>query len=111
MDNNRKIQISNILLIVILCVLTNFITIMCMNYFNKSPTSQNQTVNINQEPYQKKININKASKEELMSIKGVGEKISQSIIDNRPYSSVWDLTKIKGISSERIKELQEVLEI
>ena len=54
------------------------------------------------------VNINTATKEELTSIKGVGEKRAQEIIDyrtkNGPFKTVDDLEKIPGVgpgSSER----------
>jgi competence ComEA-like helix-hairpin-helix protein len=43
-----------------------------------------------------KIDINTASAAELMKLPGIGEKRSEKIISNRPYSSVEDL-KGKGI--------------
>lgn len=43
-----------------------------------------------------KIDINTASAADLMKLPGIGEKKSEKIISNRPYSSVEDL-KGKGI--------------
>jgi len=52
------------------------------------------------------VNINTATKEELTSLKGIGEKRAQDIIDyrtkNGPFKSVDDLEKVPGIGPGRI---------
>ena len=47
-------------------------------------------------PAEKSIDINTATKDQLMQLPGVGPKKSEKIISNRPYKSVDDL-KGKGI--------------
>ena len=52
------------------------------------------------------INLNTASKKELMSIKGIGPVLSERIIAGRPYKSVDDLLKVKGIGPKRLKKFR-----
>ncbi len=52
------------------------------------------------------IEINSASQEELLKIIGVGQTIAQRIIDNRPYSSLDDLIKVKGIGEKKIEKIK-----
>ncbi len=59
-----------------------------------------------EETYSSMININTASSKELESLWGIGEKIAQYIIEQRPYSSPEELVEKKLITSkvfERIK--------
>ncbi len=56
------------------------------------------------------VNINTATKEELTSLKGVGEKRAQEIINYRtkhgPFKSVDDLDKVPGIGPGIMKQIR-----
>ncbi|MDL1967892.1 MAG: helix-hairpin-helix domain-containing protein [Deltaproteobacteria bacterium] len=50
--------------------------------------------------------LNSASKEELMSINGLGPVLSAKIIAGRPYKTVDDLLKVKGIGPKKLKNFR-----
>lgn len=56
------------------------------------------------------VNINTATKEELTSLKGIGEKRAQDIIDyrtkNGPFKAVDDLEKVPGIGPGIMKQIR-----
>jgi len=52
------------------------------------------------------LGLNTASKEELMSINGIGPVLSARIIAGRPYRTVDDLLKVKGIGTKRLKKFR-----
>lgn len=54
-----------------------------------------------------KIDLNKASKEEIMSIKGVGESLAENIIKARPFKTWDDVDKVKGIGDAKLKEIKK----
>lgn len=57
-----------------------------------------------------KININKATGQQLAVIKGIGEKKAQAIIDyrevNGDFVDVNELVKVKGIGQATLKKIQ-----
>lgn len=49
------------------------------------------------------VNLNTASKKELQSIKGIGPVLAKRIIAGRPYRTLDDLLKVKGISPKKLE--------
>ncbi len=52
------------------------------------------------------LDLNTASKEKLMLIKGIGPVLAEIIIAGRPYKTVDDLLKVKGIGSKRLEKIR-----
>jgi len=61
------------------------------------------------------VNINTATKEELTSLKGVGDKRAKEIIDyrtkNGPFKTVDDLEKVPGIGPGIMKQIRSEVTI
>lgn len=100
MDDKNKLQLINILLIACICVLINVCT------QGSDTVTQTQTVNVGATEVKEKIDINKASIQALETLVGIGEKKAIAIVENRPYTSIWDLTKINGISEDTVRKLE-----
>jgi len=52
------------------------------------------------------LDLNTASKEELMSINGIGTILAERIIARRPYKTVDSLIKVKGIGSKKLEKIR-----
>ncbi len=56
---------------------------------------------------QNQINVNSASLKELDKIIWVGPATAQRIVDARPYKTIDDITKAKGIGSAKLREIKK----
>ncbi len=52
------------------------------------------------------LNINTATESELQSIRGIGPVLAKRIIAGRPYRTVNDLLKVKGIGPKRLEKIR-----
>ena len=53
-----------------------------------------------------RINVNTATVAELEALPGIGPVIARRIIEGRPYRSVDDLDRVKGIGKKRLEEIR-----
>ena len=62
-----------------------------------------------------KININSADTEQLVKLKGIGEKMSERIIkyrqENGPFMSIEEIMKVSGISEKKFEDIKEYISV
>ena len=62
-----------------------------------------------------KININKASKEELDTLPGIGESTAEKIInyrkEHKSFKSIEELKEVKGIGDAKFEEIKDFVDI
>lgn len=60
------------------------------------------------------VNINTASKEELQTLKGIGEAKAEAILQYRKdqnFTSIEDIKKVKGIGEKTFEQLKDSITI
>jgi len=57
-----------------------------------------------------KLDVNTATTEELQAVPGIGRVLAQRIIAARPFTSVDDLKKVKGIKETKFERLRSYFE-
>ena len=108
MKTSKRIMFNNILIMFLISALTACIMYIALNKTNGNEINQTQNVSISTvDDTKDKIDLNKATFEELKSLPYIGDKLATEIIDNRPYRSIYDLKKIKGIGDTVINNLKE----
>lgn len=58
------------------------------------------------------VNINTASAEELVKLKGVGEKTAEKIIEYReqtPFETVEDIMNVSGIGEKKFEDIKDMI--
>src|SRR5262245_17056597 len=83
----RRPLIWTSIFIVLVLVITG--TASAQTKTGKAPAAPRADASKKAEP----IDINTATKQQLMTLTGIGDALSQKIIDNRPYRAKTDLTQ------------------
>lgn len=52
------------------------------------------------------VNINKGSKQELITLKGIGIKTADAIIAHRPFKTLKELMEVKGIGIKKFEKIK-----
>ena len=52
------------------------------------------------------LNVNTATASELEALPGIGPVIARRIVEGRPYRSVQELERVKGIGRKRLEEIR-----
>ena len=61
-----------------------------------------------------KININTASKKELITLEGVGKKVADRIIEyrkNKPFEKIEDLMNVKGFGKKKFEKNKDLITV
>src|SRR5262245_26903743 len=90
----RKLSIRMLVLFTCLCLFTGVVFAQGKNADKKTPpTAASKDATKSEKASTATIDINSASKQELMTLPGVGDVTAQKIIDNRPYRGKNDLVR------------------
>ena len=77
--------------------------------------ADNLTASNQREPIFDKININTASKEDLIRLKGIGEVLAQNIINYRDeyghFDSIEEIMYVKGIGKAKFNDIKDFITV
>jgi competence protein ComEA len=59
----------------------------------------------------KLVNLNTAAKEELDALPGIGPVKAQAIIDSRPFKTIEDVMKVKGIKEGEFSKIKDLITV
>ena len=70
-------------------------------------TSTSGTTNTSDNSSTQCVNINTATKEQLITLNGVGESTAGKIIEGRPYANINDLLNVSGIGEATLSKFKD----
>lgn len=73
----------------------------------ESSSTQNNSGNNGSDSTQSCININTATKDQLITLDGVGESTAQKIIDARPFTTIEDILNVSGIGDSTYEKFKD----
>jgi competence protein ComEA len=88
---------------------TSTTTILNDAYYSYEPTTTSSEVKVSG-----KVNINTATKEELMTVTGIGESKAIAIIDyrkNNKFNSIEDIMNVSGIGESLFAKIKEYITV
>jgi competence protein ComEA len=57
------------------------------------------------------VDLNKATLVQLQTLPGIGPALANRIVENRPYTTVEELTEIRGISVELLERVRSLITV
>ena len=79
-----------------------------MQYKAPEPAEAAVQEPIDEVPVAQGVSVNEASLEALVALNGLGEAMATQIIEGRPWDSLDELTRIKGISAKSLERWPEL---
>jgi competence ComEA-like helix-hairpin-helix protein len=58
-----------------------------------------------------RVSINRASHKEIASVKGISRKLADNIVAARPFGSLDDLLRVKGIGARLLAKIRHLISI
>jgi competence ComEA-like helix-hairpin-helix protein len=59
----------------------------------------------------KRISVNNATEEELKTLPGIGAAIARSLVQARPFATIEDLLKVKGIGAKNLRQIGPLIRL
>lgn len=112
-NNDIRFKILIYSLFVIICGLwySNYKQDLILNTYTNEKTVSLIQENVVSKPIDDRININTADKEDLMTLKGIGESKAAAIIyyrqQNGGFKSIEEIKNVEGIGDKTFKNIKD----
>ena len=112
-NNDKRFQILIYSLFVIICGLwySNYKQDFILNTYTNEKTVSLIQENVVSKPIDDRININTAAKEDLMTLKGIGESKAAAIIyyrqQNGSFKSIEEIKNVEGIGDKTFINIKD----
>lgn len=77
----------------------------------RSKSKNNATSSANTTEDTKRIDLNTASLSQLQQLPRVGPVLAQAIVDARPYRTIHDLKRVRGVGAKTFEAMRPMLQV
>lgn len=93
-----------------------FVVGLTVTFFKKSTGCNSCLIDIySEKKASQPLDVNKATREDLIALPGIGEKTAESIIlfrqANGPFARVEDLKKVPGVTDARLAQFKDLISV
>jgi competence ComEA-like helix-hairpin-helix protein len=62
-------------------------------------------------PPDRAVSLNTASRKEIAAVKGISNKVAENIVAARPFASLDELLKVKGVGAKLLEKVRQFIRL
>jgi DNA uptake protein ComE-like DNA-binding protein len=77
----------------------------------KKPVARTTHANQPEPQHNSAVSLNESTHKEIAGVKGISKKVAENIVAARPFESVDDVLKVKGVGAKLLKSIRQFIKL